>query len=818
MNSAPVQNEFSGLTSQEANFRLKRFGYNQLEEKKEYSSLKIFISQFRSPLIYILVFAGIVTLFLKEITDSVVIFLAVILNTILGFYQEHKAQKSLSALKKLLAPQAKVIRDKEQKIIDARLLVPGDLVILTLGDRVPADGILIEANDISLNEAILTGESIPVTKKIKENVFMGTTVVTGIGKMLVEKTGDKTEIGKIGKQVRKVEEEKTPLQIQLAKLARILVSVVGLVTFFIFIFGRISGYSLLEMFTMSVAVAVAAVPEGLVVSLTVILTLGMQRILKRKAIVRKLLAAETLGSVSVICADKTGTLTEGKLSVVKNDFTDNELGQKAAILCNDLRDPLEVAMWEWAEEKLRAAGSNPEVIQEQYSRIEEIPFSHKEKIIATLHPGLLLVSGAPEVVLEKSRLSDLKKKKWLRKFEEYGRKGYRLVGFAFRKLRTANFKLEISNLKDLQWLGVLVYTDPIREGVKETLRECQKAGIKVKVITGDYLPTAIAVLRELGLDGGEYSLTGEQLEKMSQEELERAVGGIVLFARINPEQKLKIVQALKDKGEIVAMMGDGVNDAPALAKADVGIVVNEASDVARETADMVLLDSNFATIIRAIEEGRAIFENIKKVILYLLSDAFVEIILIGGSLLLGLPLPVTAKQILWINLAEDTLPSIAFAFEPPQKELMDEPPRLKGAPILDSQLKVLIFIIGIFLSVVLLILSCLLNQGFLHLHFIQTVLFVALGMETLFVSFACRSLKKPIFRYNPFSNKVLNFSVILGMALLLLAVYFPPLQALLNTQALGRGEWLFLLVLSFATFLTIEGFKCLWLIFKEKTI
>lgn len=817
MNSAPVQNEFSGLTSQEANFRLKRYGYNQFEEKKEYSSLKIFLSQFRSPLIYILVFAGIGTFFLKEFTDAVVIFLAVVFNTILGFYQEQKAQKSLLALKRLLSPKAKVIRDNEQKIIDARLVVPGDIAVLTIGDNVPADGVLVKTTDLLVNEAILTGESFPVSKKEKKKVFMGTTIVGGIAEMLVEKIGAETEMGKIGRQISKIEEEKTPLQIQLAKLARILASVVGLVTFFIFIFGRISGYGLLEMLMMSVAVAVAAIPEGLVVSLTVILTLGMQKILKRKALVRKLLTAETLGSISVICVDKTGTLTEGKLKVIKDDFIDKEFGQKAAILCNDLRDPLELAMREWAEKRLKV-----DQLVKEYPRIDEIPFSHKEKIIATLHPGLLLVSGAPEVVLGRCHISRARTLGWLKKFEEYGGKGYRLVGFAYQKIKNhssvGGSKIKTEDLRNLQWLGVLIYNDPIREGVKKTLKECQKAGINVKVITGDYLPTALAVVKELGLNGEEHALVGEQLEKMSQLELSGIVSKIVLFARINPEQKLKIVQALKDKGEVVAMMGDGVNDAPALAKADVGIVVNEASDVAKETADMVLLDSNFATIVKAVEEGRAIFENIKKVILYLFSDAFVEIILIGGSLLLGLPLPVTAKQILWINLVEDSLPSIAFAFEPSQKELMTEPPRPKGTPILDSQLKVLIFIIGIFLSVILLILSRLLNQGFLHLHFIQTVLFVALGMETLFVSFACRSLRKPIFKSNPFSNKMLNLSVTLGMALLLLAVYFPPLQALLNTQALKGGEWLFLLVLSFSTFLTIEGFKCLWLIFKEKTI
>jgi len=812
-----------GLTSAEAQERLEKFGPNQLVKKKDFSSFKLLFFQFKSPLIYVLVLAGLVTLFLRDFTDSIVIFAAVFLNTILGFYQERKAQKSLAALRSLLAPKAKVIRDGEKQEIKAAEVVSGDLVVLTIGTRVPADGVLIEATDFSVNEAILTGESMSVNKEAneavdkakKENkVFMGTTVVTGIAKMTVIKTGMETEMGKIGRSLEEVEEEATPLQVQLDKLARILALVVGAITLIIFLLGELLGHEPLEMFTTSVAVAVAAIPEGLVVTLTVILALGMQRILKKKAIVRKLMAAETLGSVSTICADKTGTLTEGEMKVVKADFTDKELGIKASILCNDMRDPLEVAMFNWAEEEI----GKSEGIKEKYPRLDEIPFSPKYKYIVTLHPNLFFISGAPEVILSRCKMQNSKLKEWQKKLDEYGNKGYRLVGFGYQKVQGNRKKISKEDLKNCQWLGVLVYEDPVREGVKVALKECQKAGIKVKIITGDYVSTAVAVLKQLDfqVDLKTQVIEGTELEKIPEKELREKVKEIILFARTTPEQKLKIVKALKENGEVVAMTGDGVNDAPALKQADIGIVVGEASDVAKEIADIVLLDSKFSTIVEAVEEGRNIFENIKKVVLYLLSDSFTEIVLIGGSLLLRLPLPVTAAQILWVNLIEDSLPAVALAFEPEEKEVMGEPPRPRGQPILDTELKTLIFIIGIFTDIILLALFYWLLKGFLHLHYIQTVMFVALGIDSLFIALACRTFRKPFFKYNLFTNRFLTGSIVLGLLFLVLAVYFPPLQTLLRTHPLGTHEWLFLLGIGFFNFLAIELTKWVFLIRQKK--
>jgi len=799
---------FFGLTTKEAEEKLVRHGPNELEKKKDLGVLKVLLSQFTSPLVYILVIAAIVTFLLGDTLDSVVIFLAVLINTALGFYQEHKAQKALSALSDLLEPETKVIRDDRQQVVKANLIVPGDVCVLTIGSRIPADGVLIKAADFSVNEAILTGESAAVKKKIKAPVFAGTMVTTGIARMLVSKTGMQTEIGRIGKNVSSLEDRKTPLQIQLAKLANTLAILVGIITVGIFVLGGLTGYPPLEMFTVSVAIAVAAIPEGLVVAVTVILALGMQRILKRKAIVRKLIAAETLGSISVIASDKTGTLTEGEMRVVDHDFIDLKLGQKAAILCNDLRDPLEVSMWEWAVE----AGLEPKSLQAENPRLDEIPFSPDYKMIATLHPELLLVSGAPEVVLNRSQLSSKEKEKWLEKFSEFGNQSYRLVGFAFKKVSKTKKKIVLGELKDLSWLGVLVYEDPIRSGVKEAFRQAQKAGIEIKVITGDYLSTAQAVLRKLGLEAKGKSIEGEALSKLEGEEYQAQVGRTILFARTSPEEKLNIVQALQSKGKVVAMTGDGVNDAPALKAADIGIVVNDASDVSKQTADMVLLDSNFATVIAAVREGRVIFENIKKVVLYLLSHSFTEVILIGGSIIVGLPLPVTAVQILWVNLVEDSLPGIALAYEPEEGQVMNQPPRKKRAPILDGELKLLIFVIGILTDVTLLGLFYYLSRGGFHLHYVQTVMFAALAIDSPFICLASRSLKKSAFRTNFFANRFLIFALGVSFLLLLAAIYWPPLQRLLNTHPLGLNEWLFLFGLGLFNFAAIEAAKWVFLL------
>lgn len=827
----------SGLTSKEAQFRFKKYGPNRLEKSSQFSNFRILLSQFKSPLIYVLLVSGLVTILLKDFTDAVVILAAVVINTIIGFYQEQKAQKSLEALKNLLSLKTKVIRDGSQRIIDTDQVVIGDLISLAIGDRVPADGVLIEATDLTINEAILTGESVPVKKMatIVKNIkteefndqssaFAGSLVTTGIGKMLIIKTGMQTRMGEIGRQLSKIEEEKTPLQFQINSLAKILALAVGVISVLIFLIGNFFGYDFLQMFTTSVAVAVAAIPEGLAVSLTVILSLGMQRILKQKALVRKLLAAETLGSISVICVDKTGTLTEGQMKVIKwaglkQDEKHHQLMIKAAILCNDMRDPLETAMMDWA-----VSQNKNQDLTKQYLRLNEIPFSPKYKYIATLHQQpdsdkqLVFFSGAPEVILAKSKLTDQEAGQWHKKFNNYAASGYRLVGFAYKERKGGSKTIKNDQLTDFNWLGVLIYEDPVRKGVKKVLEACQQAQIKVKVITGDYLFTALAILKKVGIDDGHLAIEGDQLDKLTPQELKKKITQTILFARTTPEQKLKIVQVLKEQGEVVAMMGDGVNDAPALKQADIGIVVGDASDVARQTADIVLLESDFGVILKAIEGGRAIFENIRKVTLYLLAHGFAEVILISGSLLLKLPLPVTAAQILWINLFQDSFPAIALAFEPEEKGLMLNPPRPKKTPILNFELKFLIFVIGSLMNLILLSLFYLLNQGLWSFMHPQTIIFAALGVNSLFIAFACRSLNKQLFSFNPFGNKKLSLAVVFGFLLLVLAIYWPPLQFFLKTQAIGLSEWLVLIALGVFNFLAVELTKMIFLFNQRKEL
>jgi len=797
-----------GLSEEEAKEKLEKFGFNVLPEKPPPSWLAILFDQLKSPLIYVLLFAAFLTLILKHFSDTAIILIAVVLNTVLGFYQERKAKYAVYALKKLLVPQARVIRDGKRLAIDARQLVPGDLVVLEIGDRVPADGILLEATDLALDEAILTGEAIPVYKKVQDNCYLATIIIVGRGLMEVTKTGGETKVGKIAERLEE-KEEITPLEKKVSGLAKALAILFGGTTLFVFLSGVILGKDFLEMLAVAAALAVAAIPEGLVVSLTVVLAIGMQRILKQKALVRRLMATETLGSVTTICVDKTGTLTEGKMRVVEAESQPEDLDWliKAAVLCNNLRDPLEFAMKEWAEKKSKIKN-----ILEEYPRLDEIPFSPKTKMIATLHPGVLFVSGAPEVILERCQFSEEEKRKWLEKFEEYGQKGLRLVGFGYKKGQGIR-KVKSEDLRELSWLGVLLYEDPVRPSVETALEACQKAGIKIKIITGDYLITSMAVLRNLGLKIGlEQTMEGSELERLSAKELGQKIGQIILFARADPFQKLKIVEALKIQGEVVAMTGDGVNDALALQKADVGIVVKEASEVAKETADMVLLDSNFKTIVAAVEEGRGIFANFQKIILYLLSDAFAGITIIFGALLLDSPLPLMAGQLLWINLISDGFPALALTVDPKSKGLMQEKPINPKENLLNFEIKALIALVSLFAGLSTLLIFFWVWQKTADLTYARSLAFALLGANSLFYVFSCRSLRRPVWQTDFFNNRWLLGAVIAGFLLLASAFYFPPLAFILRTTPLGIFEWGIIMAAGLAVVLLIETTKFIFML------
>jgi len=763
--------ENRGLSQKEAEKRLKQFGLNELAAKKSTTGAEILLDQFRSPLIYILLLAMVITGgVLRDVKDTVIIGLAVGVNTLLGFIQERKANRLLEALSQFLQPKAKVKRDGRWQDIEAKLIVPGDVVRLEIGVKVPADGRITLDGSLSLNEAVLTGESMSVAKRVNDEIYMGTTVAAGIGEMVAEKTGQMTKFGAIAANLKATKEEATPLQKQIGSLAKVMAWVVLVVSGAIMVIGRARGVSLTEIFPTGVALAVSAIPEGLAISLTAILALGMQRILKRKALVRKLIAAETLGSVTVICADKTGTLTEGKMRVVKALTDDEPLLAKTAVLCNDMRDPLEIAMMDWGREKFK----------DEVKRLDSIPFDHEKKYIATLHPGILFVSGAPEVVLAKCEKPNFKPEA----LSAEAKKSHRLVGFAYKQCHSAT--VSHKDIKNLTWLGVLVYEDPVRDGVREVLATAKKAGIGIKLITGDYKETAEAVAGQLGI------------------ELQ------AVYSRVTPQEKLKIVEELQRRGEVVAMTGDGVNDAPALKKADIGIVVSGASDVAKETADMVLLDNNFGTIVAAIEEGRMIQDNLKKVILYLLSDSFGEVIIVVLSIIAGTPLAITAGMILWINLISDGLPNLALTIEPKEDNLLLRGPR-RNQPLLSGEMKLMIGLI----SAVSAFLAFAAFWYYWHhpaygLEQARSVAFSVLGLNSLFYVWSVRSLSRPVWQDNFIKNPWLIAAVVIGLGLQLTALYTSLGRELLGTVALDINEWLVVIAASLSMMVIVESFKRRW--------
>ena len=797
-----------GLTTAEVEKRLSKFGPNILPEKPPPSDISIFLSQLKNPLIYVLIFAGLATFFLKHFSDAVIIAMAVIINTILGFFQERRAGKALSALKSLVSPQAEVVRDGKRKKVGANEVVPGDIIVLSQGMKVPADGKLVFVNRMFINEAILTGESQPASKANNEKVYMGTVVSSGQGAMEAQVTGALTQIGKIAEGVQETSED-TPLKKQIGRFSKQLLVLVVFLTLFVFVIGLASGESLIEIFKTAVALAVSAIPEGLIVSLTVVLAIGMQRILRRNGLVRNLTSAETLGGVTTICIDKTGTLTQGKMTVTDVVGDTVELA-KQAILANDLDDPLVIAAFEWAR------GYIKDYIQE-HPRLDSIPFSSKERFFASLNKwkkgeNIIFVSGAPDSLLSWSDIKESEKEKIMQKIEDLTKEGKRVIGFSRKVVPSSNKRLSKEDVKgSLNWIGLLSFSDPVRPGVRDALSKANEAGIKIIVITGDYANTAEAVLTEIGMSISETEeLLGEDLEKLSVEELAEAVRHIKLFARTTPEQKLKIVEALKKNGEIVAMMGDGVNDAPAINKADIGIVVGDASDVARESADLVLLDSNFATIVGAVEEGRGIFENIRKIILYLLSDAFGEIVTVTFAIIVSLPLPVTAVQILWINLVSDGFPSLALTVDPKRKGIMVDPPRPPKERVVTNWMKILIGIVSLVSGLLALAFFTYVLRSSGDVKLARSVAFLTLGINSLVYVFSVKSLTTPFWKGNIFDNNWLIVAVLAGFGLQAFPFIFPFARQFFDVSSLPISYWLVALGLSALMFIMVEASKIIF--------
>jgi P-type Ca2+ transporter type 2C len=803
------EKEVLGLTSTEAKKKLDTYGPNVLPEKPPPSDIFVFIKQLKNPLVYVLVLAGLATLLLRDYSDSIIIFIAVFINTILGFVQERKAGKALYALKQLITHEADVLRDDGRARVDTKELVPGDVVYLSQGAKVPADGRIFQANRLYIDESTLTGESIPVAKKDKEEISMGTIVSAGQCVMVVEATGRHTKVGKIALDIQELSEE-TPLKLQLAGFSRKLVVLIMGLILFVFAIGIFSQRDLTEMFATSVALAVSAIPEGLLISMTVILAIGMQRILRRRGLVRNLVSAETLGGVTTICLDKTGTLTVGRMQVTDALGNEDEIASQG-ILANDLDDPLVVAAYDWAKSKVS------EKILNKHQRIDSIPFSSKERYFASLHSwddatNIIFVNGAPELLLKITNLSIVEKEKILKQIDAFTGKGNRLMGMVRKKVALTQNKLESQDIKnDFEWVGIIAFSDPVRKGVKKALDKARLAGIKLLVITGDYPLTAVSVMKELGLEiQSDMVLTGNDLRRMDDHELKRSLAKnskVKLFARTTPDQKLKIVEALKRNGEVVAMMGDGVNDAPALNRVDIGIVVGEATDVARESADLVLLDSRFETVIAAIEEGRGIFDNIRKVIMYLMSTAFNEITAVVGAILLGLPLPVTAAQILWINIISDGFPDLALTVEPKRKGLMTEPVRSPKESLVSPWMKVLIGIVSITSGLLALAIFFFVYIKTGDIKLSQSVGFVALGINSLVYVFSIRTLKEPFWKEGFLENKWLVVAVVVGFVLQIFPFLFESTRSFFGITTIPPQLWAVILSVTVLMFFVIEILK-----------
>lgn len=777
----------TGLTNEEVLERRSQFGENRLPTEKPISPWTLLLNQFKSPLVYIILVAALVSLFAKEISDFFIIIVVVLVDVILGFIQELQAQKTYTALKGLLKPTTTVIREGERHEVEVWELVPGDLVLLNAGEKAPGDGTLIECIKVTIDEAILTGESEPVTKIENDQVFMGTTILTGRGLMEVTSIGSNTELGKIATSLQEHVEEDTPLQARLKAFSKTLTYIVIGFTLAIFVAGLIMGGSFLDTLRTSIILAIAAVPEGLLIAVTVILVLGMRKILKRNGLVKRMQAVETLGSVTVICTDKTGTLTEGRMRVTRADLNDQNRAYQTMVLCNDLEGPVDVALWEYA---LGLITDDPQKLVDRSERLSEELFSSETKFMITannLDGGKFnYLKGAPEIVLEMCKLEKKEKERILVQVEAWAGDGLRLLGLAYRE----DGKLE--DHSGYTWLGLLGMEDPLREQVQESIQIAQKAGIQVKMITGDYRITAERIARNIGLmhDGDEI-IEGSQLEAMSDEELAERVKKTAIFARIRPHDKLRIVRALQSNKEVTAMIGDGVNDAPALQQANIGVVVGTATDVAKETADLILLDNNFRTIVAAIEEGRIIFENIRKVVAYTLSNSFAEVLTIFIAMILRWPAPLVVAQILWIHLICDGPSDIVLGYEPKERGIMDEKPRSLKEPILNNLGLSLIAIISIASAAAALYL-------FNHMYTVhlseaegRSIVFASFAINSMIYIFAYRSMRVSLFRMNKVTaNKPLLWAVGVGLLTAVLPFLVPSIGNLLGIVPLTLQEWL----------------------------
>jgi len=774
-----------GLTTNQVFQIREKTGFNILPKDKKITWLSILFSQLKSPVIYILFIVSFISLLYKEYFDFILIESVIVLNVIMGFIQEYKAFRTSESLKKLITPQCIVIRDGIRKKLNLKFIVPEDIVVLGAGDKIPADGILLEGKNFLVKESILTGEEEAISKNaIKDNkLFMGTDVISGEGLMKVQNIGKETQLGQIGKSLITIESVKTPLQVSLEKLSKELSLFILILCSIIFVIGVLIGNKATEMIRISVILSIAAIPEGLPVALTVILSIAANRILKQKGLIKKLLSVETLGSTTVLCLDKTGTLTEGDMKVVKADFINEERIVSATILSNEQRTNLEVALWEYI--KKNYIHQFNKIHNEIVQKYEE-PFTSERKYSLTVgqlrNKEFAYVIGAPDIIIKFCDLSSSEKINIEEKITNFTKAGLRLIAFASKEGK------DLKNLDGFKWDGIIAIEDPLRVEARETIELAQKAGLKVKIITGDHKATAIKIANELNLNITKVNvIEGSQLDKLPEKDLKNLFDKIILFTRVTPHHKLKIVQILQKKGEIVAMTGDGVNDAQALKRADIGIVMGNSSDLAKESGDLILMDNDFLTIIKAIEEGRLVFANIKKVVTYVLSDSFVEIIIIFGAILLGLPMPLTVAQILLIHLICDGPPDIALGFEPKDTDLMnhDNLHNKKGRVILDKHTYAIIIGVSIIIGILGLIVFYISFNNSHDLSLARTITFGSIATIDLIYIFSFKSLRYPIRIKGILNNKWLLGACFYGFIILIASLYLPFFNEIIETVPLA---------------------------------
>ena len=874
-----------GLSDFEAQGRLNAIGKNELPKEKKFSYLKLFLSQFSSPLVFIILAAAFLSFLVGHIVDALFIVFVILINTIVGFFQESKAEKALEKLSRSVKFYCKVIRQNTKKEILSENLAPGDIVELQEGDKVPADGRVIQSKWLKINEAALTGEWLGVKKENKilsksagvsdqvNMVFMGTIVEEGRGIFMVTATGIRTELGKISQLVKKEKETKTPLQKKFARFSRqIGAAILAAITFFATVY-ILRGEDLYTVFITSIALVVSAIPEGLLPAVTVVLALGMRRLARKKALVRKLNATEGMGAVSVICMDKTGTLTRGEMQVRHilagvADLLDKEIKFKdtcvpgseilgdrlkaleIAVLVNDayIENPNdELSRWivrgsPTTKALLLAginAGVNKKEIEQNLSLLEEINFDSRQKYAASIYKigkdkVVVYILGAPEKIIKASKqindnktslpISSREKRKLFKKIDELTKQGLRVLACGYKEITLSEYDSFSSKIKsgrsefllqNLSLAGIITLKDSLRDDVADSIEIAKKAGIRPVIISGDHKNTTRSIMEELGVDVNDRNiLEGADLEKLDDNQLKKKVKSADIFARVVPEHKIRIVRALQSHGEIVAMVGDGINDAPALKAADIGIAVGTGTDIAKEVSDIVLLDNSFSVIIKAIEQGRLIKENVRRVMIYLLADDFSELFLFFFAIILKLPFPLYPIQILWINLVEDSFPDIALTTENDTKGLMNGRPSEAHESILNRGYKK--FMLSVFLVSGLAAFSLFYFSWkfFGDLEKARTITFALIAFDSLIFAFIVRFFRQSVFNRHIFSNKILNYAILASFIILLAGLYFAPFQKMLNAVPLGITDWGIIIGVSLLELLILERFK-LWFL-REK--